>query len=449
MVVPMPPSIVSAFAVVLRRPWRLVSLAAIVIAALLGGANVWAWHHFRAAEKALDDEKLDEARGHISCCLRVWQRGPATHLLAARIERASGHYSEAEQHLAECRRLQHGPSEQSQLEEVLLRAQSGELADVEQGLWECVNKDDPQSARILETLALVYLREGRTKAAVTCLDLWLEREPSTARAYHWRGVTLEGLDHFKKAIPEYEKALELEPGRWGARLRLAHLLLMLNNPQSARPHLQELLRHHGDEANVQLLQAQVLRLEGKADEAADLLDRLLQNHPHHVDALNLYSQLVCEREPPRYDKAERFLRLVLAEAPTKFNTLYALHKCLKNQGKDKEAAEIRDRLDQMERDIRRRERLSFQGAKRTPDDPKVHCEIGEMLLRLGNEEAALVWLHRALRAQPTCARAHEDLIRYYESKGRTAEAEKHRRYLAQLTGRTEPRPSGSGGQTAP
>jgi tetratricopeptide (TPR) repeat protein len=436
MVVLMPPSIVRAFGLLLRRTRRIVSLAVVLIAAALGGANLWAWYHFRAAEKALRDEKLEEAHGHISRCLRIWQRGPATHLLAARIERVSGNYSQAEQHLAACRRLQHGPSEQSQLEEILLRAQTGELADVEQGLWECVKKDDPDSGRILETLALVYLREGRTKTALTCLDLWVEREPSTARAWHWRGVALEGLDHFHKAVTQYEKALELEPERWGARLRLARLLLSLNNPESARPHLQELLRRHGDDVEVQLLQAQVLRLEGKTDEAVDLLDRLLQSHPHHVDALNLYSQLVSEHEPPQYDKAEHLLRLALTENPTKFSTLYTLHKCLHNQGKEKEAAEVRDRLDQMERDIRRLEHLRYQSARRTPDDPKIHCELGELLLRLGNEEAALVWLNRALRTQPAHTRAHEILIRYYESKGQTAEAERHRQYLAQLTGRS-------------
>ena len=181
-------------------------------------------------------------------------------------------------------------------------------------------------------------------------------------------------------------------------MRLARLLLSLNNPESARPHLQELQLHHGDDPEVQLLQAQVLRLEGKAEEATGLLDRLLQTHPHHAAALNLYSQLVCEREPPRYDEAERLLRLALTENPSQFRILYALHKCLENQGKEKEAAEIRNRLDQMERDIRRLEDLRYRGGVRTPNDPQLHCELGEILLRLGNEDAAMVWLNRARSA---------------------------------------------------
>ena len=210
-------SIVGAFGFVRRRLGCIMGLAAVLIATAIGGANLWAWYHFRAAEKALRAEKLDEARGHVTCCLRVWQRGPASHLLAVRIARAGGQYPEAEHYLAECNRLQHGASEQSQLEEILLRAQSGELAEVEPGLWECVHTNHPESTRILETLAQVYIREGRTQTALTCLNLWLEREPSTARAWHWRGVALEGLDHFEQAIPEYKKALELEPGRWGQR----------------------------------------------------------------------------------------------------------------------------------------------------------------------------------------------------------------------------------------
>lgn len=421
--------IVGAFGLVCRRPWLALSVAAILLAAAISSLNLWAWYHFRAADAALRDDKPRLAHKHIAYCLQIWPRGPATHLLAARIECALGRYPEAEQYLAECVRLQHGPSEETQIEQTLLRAQSGELIEVEDVLWECINTHHPQSVRILEILSQVYVREARVGAAVTCLTIWLDREPTATRAWHWRGWAREYLQQPAKAAADYKKTLELDPQRWGARLRLARLLLQMNNPQSARSHLDELQREHGDDPDVQLLQAKVLRLEGDSEGAAQILDRLLEIHPRYFDAVFLYSQLFSERDPPQHDKAEQMLRRGLADKPTDFSGLHALYKCLENQGKGKEAAEIRARLDRLEADIRILEKLRFKGAGQTPTDPNELCEWGELLIRMGNEDAGLVWIYRALRIDPHHAPSLKAVIRFLESKGRIEQAELYRKQL--------------------
>ena len=106
-----------------RRRFKTVLASGVFLcAAVLAAVNLWAWRHYRAAEEAFREDQMQEVRYHISSCLRVWHRAPATHFLAARIERVSGHYAKAEQHLKECVRLQRGASEATQLEEVLLRA---------------------------------------------------------------------------------------------------------------------------------------------------------------------------------------------------------------------------------------------------------------------------------------------------------------------------------------
>ncbi len=423
-----------------RHPWLVAGLAVCFIGIVVGGSYLWGAHQFRAAERALNEEKLDEAREHIASCLRIWYQAPTAYLLAARIERVGGNYPLAERYLSQCIRLQRGASEQTQLEQILLRAQSGEFAEVEKGLWECVNTNHPDSPRILETLTRVYVSEARFGGAVTCLTIWLEREPTAVRAWHWRGWAYENLMQLDKAISDYEKTLELDPERWGARTHLTRLLLQMNDVESARLQLDQLLTRHRDDPDVQLLEAQTLRLEGKTDEAAHILDRILEAHPRHFAALYFYSKMICEQESPQYDRAERLLRRALAINPTDYSTLHALYKCLENQGKEQETNEIRRLLDRVQSDLSRLDQLRFKGAEPTPNDPQLLCEMGVLLMRVGSMEAGLIWLNRALQSDPNHVQTHEALLRHYESIDRKAEAELHRQHLARLSRASSPSP---------
>jgi tetratricopeptide (TPR) repeat protein len=401
------------------------------IVTLLILANVWAWQQYRAAEQALREEQTDQARSHILQCLRVWGHSSATHLLAARIERLSGHYPQAEQYLQECVRLQHGPTEATRLEEKLLLAQSGDLADVEMDLWKLVEADHPQSPLILETLASVYIRDGRKAAALACLERWIQRDPQTARAWHWRGWVHEDSKNPVRAMLDYEHALELQPGRWGARMRLTGLLLEWNNLSRASVHLEELQRSHPDDVGVQTLLARYRELEGESEEAIRLLDQVLQKRPDYMEALLVRGRLACQQQHP--EEGENFLRRALNLRPTHAGVLYALYQCLEQQGKDSESAPVYVRYKQLEVDARRLSALLDPQKGAITDNPNTLAEVGDLCLRLGEEKSGLMWLYRALKINPNHKATHEILLRYYEAKGNTAEAARHRQYLAHIS----------------
>jgi tetratricopeptide (TPR) repeat protein len=413
-----------------RHPGVALLSVLLLIAALVGLVNGWALQQFRAAEQALHDDQMDPARYHISECLRVWQHGPATHFLAARIERISGRYPEAEQHLRECVRLQHEVSEATQLEEILIRAQSGDLAEVEAGLWKLIETDHPESPQILETLARIYVREGRFAAAQACLDRWVKREPQSARAWHWRGWVHEQSRNPVRAMLDYQQALELEPGRWGARLRLTGLLLEWNNLNQARGNIQELERTHPDDPGVQAALARYQELNGEGEQAIRLLDQVLQTHPDYFEALLLRGQLANQQQQPA--EGEVYLRRALRLHPANVGVLYALFQCLEQQGKESESAKIYNRYKEAQADARRLAQLVNPNKGQLPEDANVLSEVGALCLRLDEEKAGLSWLYRALRADPNHKPTHEILLRYYESKGDTQHAEEHRRRLAQL-----------------
>src|SRR5579884_3772168 len=107
-----------------RRLWLLPLAGGVLLAAGLAAVLGWAYREEAAARRALVEDRLDDAERHIDRALRVRGFRVSTHLLAARIARRRGAYSEAEQHLSRCEQLG-GKTEPVELEWLLLRCQRG------------------------------------------------------------------------------------------------------------------------------------------------------------------------------------------------------------------------------------------------------------------------------------------------------------------------------------
>src|SRR5438309_11834742 len=86
-----------------RRRWFWLILAGgMVLTAGLLACEGWASWQERSARRAIDEEHFAEAQQHIDLSLRVRPRSVSRNLLASRIARLRGAYSEAEQHLSRC-----------------------------------------------------------------------------------------------------------------------------------------------------------------------------------------------------------------------------------------------------------------------------------------------------------------------------------------------------------
>ena len=64
---------------------------------------------------------------------------------------------------------------------------------------------------------------------------------------------------------------------------------------------------------------------------------------------------------------------------------------------------------------------------KSPQDPELHCELGRLLLRTGQRDEGLRWLHSALRVSPRHRATHRALVDYYQRKGDKQRAEIHRK----------------------
>jgi tetratricopeptide (TPR) repeat protein len=413
-----------------RRRWCWLLVGTVLASGGLLACEGWAAWQQRLAGRALADNQLDEAKQHIDRALQVRRRRTSTLLLAARINRLSGAYSEAEQYLFRCGQLD-GMSEPVQLEWLLLRCQQGEVDELSPCLLALVEQRHPEAPAILETLASVYIRQTRYLEALLCLEHWLDRTPDSVRALDWRGWVCNQLDHREQALGNYERLLELQPGRTDIRLRLAQILVESSRQVEAAPHLERLLREAPDNPDVPVALAPCRVVQSRPEEARALLDAVLKDHPDHFDALFQRGKLELTLGHPA--EAELWLRKALQVKPQNTEARYSLYRSLQEQP-DRQAEAERERT-RWEQASKKQDRLTLLLRKdlaAQPNNVELAGEAGELFLQLGEERRGLDWLRRALAINPRHVPSHRALLAYYERTNNTAKADEERRQLAEL-----------------
>ena len=411
-----------------RRPrTTLLVVAVFLVTGVSGfyGYAVWEW---RAAVAAVRDGRPADARKKLAICLSVWPKDPNVHRLAARAARLTRDYPAAETHLNICLKLEHGASEDTQLEFLLMRAQTGEVEEVAPLLFGYVDRRHPDSAMILETIALVYMYHLRYGPAHFALKRWVEAYPDSARAYHYRGWVLERMNQPKLALDDYLRALELEPSLDRVRIRVAEMYLEDKDAQHAFPHLEQVLARDPDQAEALAALGQCRFLQGRHAEARQLLETAVVKLPNNSTVLLHLARLdIADHQPAR---AEVRLRRVLDNDPADTEARYVLVTALKFQNKDAEAAAELAEHDRHKALLERANQLLQEEARHPSRDPKVAFEIGSLLLQIRQEKQGLYWMDEALSWDPAHRPTHQALAEYFELKGDQERAAMHRRRLS-------------------
>jgi tetratricopeptide (TPR) repeat protein len=420
-----------------RRPWLTALAVLLLLGGSVGAAQWWAQSHFQAARRAVVTQRYRQARAHVGKCLWVWPTSVAAHLLAARAERLNGEFEGAEECLKQCKRLAGGSTPAIQLEWYLLRAQRGEADKLFSLLWGCVEEEDPESPAILETLAMVYLHQGRLRRATALLNRWMKIEPDNIRALEWRSQARMSRSDLGGTVADCEEVLRLDPTRLAARKRLAEALMTLNLYADAEPHLEYLRRHDpaSRDALVGLARCRIDRND--LDEARRLLDRALALDPTDRSALIYRGQVELKADRPQ--EAEPWLRRAVERSPGDARAADYLYRALRQQpGKAREAAAALERVKALRANHDRFTRLLLHEMDEgLGDNARVVTQAAELLLEVGDDEMALRWLQLALSTDPRYAPAHRLAIRYYQKHNQPDQVEYHRRALVALLGRRE------------
>jgi tetratricopeptide (TPR) repeat protein len=411
-----------------RQQPKLAAMLVLVLFVCAIGMGIYGYGllGWRAAQREAKDGQTENARRHLKFCLRIWPQNPSVHLLAARVERITGNLTEAEAHLNQCIRIQGGSSEAVQLEFLLMRAQGGEVDEVEAPLYECVRRNHPDSIVILETVSRAYMHELRFGPAHSWLSDWIRFAPEMARPYAWRGWVLERLAVPKGAMEDYENALKRDPRLSSVRLRVAEMLISDKKPLDAMPHLERLLRENPDDPMVKARLGECRFLQGDWQAARQLLESARRSLPDD-NSLLLHLAKLDQADKP--EVSEQILRHLLAVDPADPEALFTLAHVLKALGKDDESKKTYERWEKVKVEQDRVNKLLRAEAEHPSNDAAKLTEIGTTLLGIGQEQQGRYWLEQALLRDSSFQAAHQALLQLFERKGDREKAEFHRRQL--------------------
>jgi tetratricopeptide (TPR) repeat protein len=396
-------------------------LAAMSLAAWFGGWHAWGMYHFRAAQKAVARYEFQEALNEFECCLRVWPRDASLRLQAARAARRAHQLNRAAELLSAFEKQD--ITSDTALEEMLLRAQQGDLSEVEAELNQVAANNHPDSVLIWEAVAKGCMQVNRRREATHLWYLVIGKAPEHPDAHYWIGEQLEETGFRIDAIPSYQRAVELAPHRDVYRLALANVLLGFRKPSEAWPHYHELLQRSPDQPAVLLGAARCQYALGQFAAAQDYLDTLLRDHSDNAEGLALRGKVY--RDQGNRAEAVRCLRKAYALAPNNLNIGSMLLNELRGEKQRGEATELSRKLQHLEVELQRIEELDRQ-LRKVQRSAKLRCEIGETCLRIGQDAQALRWLNGALQDDPAYKPAHAALARYYERNGQAEVAVFHR-----------------------
>ena len=417
-----------SFKMTVRRHARTIVLCVILFFISSGtGFYLYARHEWDGAKIALKENRFAEAQGKLDLCLWVWPRSVEVHLLAARAARLQGDYPAAEAHLNKCLKLQHGASEATQVEFLLMRAQTGEEDEVATPLFAYVDNNHPETEMILKTIARAYMHRYRFGPAYDCLSKWIDVAPNSAQAYHWRGWVLERLNNRRGAMDDYQRALELDPALVDVQLHIAEMLMDENQPLDAIPYLEPLHKRFPDRADILARLGQCRYMQGQPAEARQLLEAAAEQRPDDSTLLLYLAKLDLDQGKPV--AAEARLRHALEVEPSDAEARFTLVTALQYQDHRNEAAQALAQYEKQKKIQIRVTQMLNDEASHPSQGPNVPAEIGTLLLDLGRKQQGIYWLEQALQRDPRHQASHKALADYYEKQGEPERAAVHRRML--------------------
>jgi tetratricopeptide (TPR) repeat protein len=298
-----------------------------------------------------------------------------------------------------------------------------------------------ENYRLVESIDPLVEREGALGAARAAEALWrfdearaalaraIEKTPEDARLHAAAGRIEDRLGLAGLAEASHRRALQLDPGQWGAALRLAHLRLRAGALGEARELFQKVASGATslpEKAEAHAGLALVALIEGRLDAALAAVSRASENRAS-ADALALRAAILDAKGDTA--GAERAVREALALDPdcasarTALAVLQARLAAPEAALATAESARLADPVHPfwalaakgyaLLRLGRREAALAAfkEAGLAAPWEPYGHYVLGRFSLLLGNTEAAQASLRRALELAPDfveCALALAD-----------------------------------------
>ncbi len=254
--------------------------------------------------------------------------------------------------------------------------------DKARGHFKQVVENDPQDADSSFAVGLLSIQAEQFREAERYLKRTLRLNPGNDQARLYLGQIAIERRQYDKAVKWYRAVKEGEQ-YFGAQLRLAVAISKKGELDQALEHLRGIMPvTEKEKVRLTLTEEQMLREAKQLSAAMEAINAALREIPDQKDLL--YSRALLAAQMNMIEVAEGDIRKVLAKDPKNAQALNALGYTLADQtDRYQEAFE-----------------LIKQALALKPDDPYILDSMGWVQYRLGNHEAAIVYLTRAMEKHP-------------------------------------------------
>jgi predicted O-linked N-acetylglucosamine transferase (SPINDLY family) len=276
---------------------------------------------------------------------------------------------------------------------------------------------DPNHARSHLNLGMALQLAKRTAEAIPILQRAVSLDPQLAEAWNNLGYVLAEDDQPEAAMAAYQRALDLRPGYGVAAQNLSVLLANHGNPLAGEQLLRQLPATVVQEPGVLFHLGEMLRLQGKLEEAQVAYAESLEQAPE--DAEQRMGVGLALLGAGQADQALTVLMPLLAMRPDDAASLVAMGVCLQALGDVIQAMDLYQRAIAIDPiNIRARNLLGIcyssqglhadairefrAGLEQEPTDLELRCNLAGSLRSQGFLQASMAEIEQLLRDQPEC-----------------------------------------------
>ncbi len=245
---------------------------------------------------------------------------------------------------------------------------------------------------IISNLSFSQKKEAKKKGEPTISEL------QEAESYFTEGMKFYMMEDYEKAIPSYQKALEITPNNGGIFYALSNNYQKLKDEEKAIIFAEKAVQQDPENATYSELLADLYVRKRKYEEAARVYQNLISQNPtkaeYHIEQAAVYIfDNQYDDALKSYDRAERLMGV--NEEVTRQKQMV-----LMKMGKVDDAVKEGEKL-----------------VSSDPEEIEFSIDQAELLMSNKQSEKAIPYLEKILKMNPNNAQAHVMLAQLYQEKG--------------------------------
>lgn len=291
--------------------------------------------------------------------------------------------------------------------------------------FEAVRSPVDGVAEIYHSIGSALRGEAQDAYTLLYMRMALTIRPDHIDALLASAELLEGLGQYDLATEVYDTVPRTSPAYYAAELGRAAALRRSDRTDAAIEVLKQLTESHGDNPNVHVALADVLRQTDNFEESIPVYTRALEmiGEPQEEHWIVYFARGISHERTDQWDAAEADFRAALELRPEQPQVLNYLGYSMLEMKRNLDEA-----LDLIERAVEQR-----------PDSGYIVDSLGWGLYRLGRYQEAVEHMERAVELLPIDPIVNDHLGDVYWAVGREREAEfQWHRALSFITEETDP-----------